>query len=59
MLVKYHETVDPKSANVVLFSPSGAPHPYYAEYGWVAGSGVAQADARPGYRLEGGEGRRP
>src|SRR4029453_10482886 len=42
VLVKYHETVDPKSANVVLFSPSGAPHPYYAEYGWVAGDGLAQ-----------------
>src|SRR5262245_55612915 len=43
VLVKYHETVDPKSANVVLFSPSGAPHPYYAEYGWVAAGGVALA----------------
>jgi YidC/Oxa1 family membrane protein insertase len=42
VLAKYHETVDPKSANVVLFSPSGRPHPYYAEYGWVAGSGVTQ-----------------
>src|SRR4029453_10398490 len=42
VLVKSHETVDPKSANVVLFSPSGAPHPYYAEYGWVAGDGLAQ-----------------
>jgi YidC/Oxa1 family membrane protein insertase len=47
VLAKYHETVDPKSANVVLFSPSGAPHPYYAEYGWVAGSGVAQAMPGP------------
>jgi YidC/Oxa1 family membrane protein insertase len=47
VLVKYHETVDPKSANVVLFSPSGAPHPYYAEYGWVAGAGVAQAMPGP------------
>ena len=42
VLAKYRETVDPKSPNVVLFSPSGAPHPYYAEYGWVAGSGVTQ-----------------
>jgi YidC/Oxa1 family membrane protein insertase len=42
VLAKYRETVDPKSANVVLFSPTGAPHPYYAEYGWVAGSGVTQ-----------------
>ena len=42
VLVKYHETPDLASPNVVLFSPSGAPHPYYAEYGWVAGSGVTQ-----------------
>ena len=43
VLAKYRETVDPKSPNVVLFSPSGSPHPYYAEYGWIAGPGVAQA----------------
>ena len=42
VLTKYRETVDPGSPNVVLFSPSGAPHPYYAEYGWVAGAGVTQ-----------------
>jgi YidC/Oxa1 family membrane protein insertase len=42
VLTKYRETVDPKSPNVVLFSPSGSPHPYYAEYGWIAGSGIAQ-----------------
>jgi YidC/Oxa1 family membrane protein insertase len=42
VLAKYHETVDRKSPNVVLFSPSGAPHPFYAEYGWIAGSGVSQ-----------------
>ena len=42
VLAKYRETVDPGSPNVVLFSPSGAPHPYYAEYGWVAGAGVTQ-----------------
>src|SRR5262245_37720237 len=42
VLAKYRETVDPKSANVVLFSPSGSPHPYYAEYGWIAGPGVTQ-----------------
>jgi len=35
VLVKYHETVDPKSPNVVLFSPASSPHPYFAEYGWV------------------------
>ena len=34
-LAKYHETVDPQSPHVVLFSPSGAPEPYFVEYGWV------------------------
>jgi YidC/Oxa1 family membrane protein insertase len=36
----YHETVDPKSPPVVLFSPSQAPHPYFAEYGWVPQAGA-------------------
>jgi YidC/Oxa1 family membrane protein insertase len=36
-LKAYHETVDPKSPNIVLLSPSGSPHPYYAEFGWVGG----------------------
>ena len=36
-LKDYHETVDPSSPTIVLFSPSGAPNPYYAEFGWVAG----------------------
>jgi YidC/Oxa1 family membrane protein insertase len=39
LLVKYHETVDPKSPNVVLFSPTDSPHPYFAEYGFIAPSG--------------------
>ncbi len=42
VLVKYHEAADVRSPNVVLFSPSGAPEPYYAEYGWVAAAGAAQ-----------------
>jgi len=36
VLVKYHETVDPTSPNVVLLSPTNSPHPYFAEYGWVS-----------------------
>ncbi|MBS7697552.1 MULTISPECIES: membrane protein insertase YidC [unclassified Chelatococcus] len=37
----YHETVNPKSPNIILLSPSGSPHPYYAEFGWVgSGEGV-------------------
>lgn len=39
-LVKYRETVDPNSPAVVLFSPSGTPDPYYAEFGWVGASGT-------------------
>jgi YidC/Oxa1 family membrane protein insertase len=46
VLAKYHETVDPDSANVVLLSPSGAPNPYYAEYGWVADGGAPPLPAR-------------
>jgi YidC/Oxa1 family membrane protein insertase len=42
VLAKYRETVEPNSPNVVLFSPSGSHDPYYAEYGWIAGPGVAQ-----------------
>jgi YidC/Oxa1 family membrane protein insertase len=38
-LVKYHETLDDSSPNIVLFSPSRAPHPYFAEHGWVPGPG--------------------
>ncbi len=38
ILRKYKETVAPDSPEVVLFSPSGSPKPYYAEHGWAAGS---------------------
>lgn len=39
----YHETVDPKSPNIVLLSPLGGPNAYYSDFGWVAapGSNVA------------------
>ena len=39
VLVKYHETVDPKSPNVVLLSPNNSTHPYFAEFGWVPAAG--------------------
>lgn len=39
-LLKYRETVDPNSPAIVLFEPSGAPNPYYAEFGWVGASGT-------------------
>jgi YidC/Oxa1 family membrane protein insertase len=38
-LLDYHETVDPKSPNIVLLSPSGSGDPFYAEFGWVNGTG--------------------
>src|SRR5579871_5628511 len=41
-LEQYRETVDPNSPPIVLFSPSGAPEAYYAEFGWVAAAGSAQ-----------------
>jgi YidC/Oxa1 family membrane protein insertase len=34
-LKTYHETIDKKSPNVVLFSPLDAPMAYFAEYGWL------------------------
>src|SRR6202034_107601 len=40
-LVKFRETVDPASPAIVLYSPSGTAEPYYAEFGWVSGSGAA------------------
>jgi YidC/Oxa1 family membrane protein insertase len=38
-LLQFRETVDPASPAIVLYSPSGAANPYYAEFGWVASSG--------------------
>ena len=42
-LKDYHETVDKSSPTIVLFSPSGSPKPYYADYGWGGdpGSNIA------------------
>ena len=38
-LIQFRETVDPNSPPIVLFSPSGGPDPYYAEFGWVPSTG--------------------
>ena len=39
-LVKFRETVDPKSPPIVLLSPSGSPEPFYAEFGWTNAAGA-------------------
>src|SRR5262245_8779670 len=44
-LVRYRETVDPRSPNVTLFSPSDVANPYqpyYSESGWIPAAGLAQ-----------------
>jgi YidC/Oxa1 family membrane protein insertase len=38
-LEQYRETVNPNSPAIVLFSPSGAPQAYYAEFGFVPAAG--------------------
>jgi YidC/Oxa1 family membrane protein insertase len=39
-LTQYHETIDPKSPPIVLLSPQGSPHPFFAEFGWAGGAGA-------------------
>ena len=55
VLQNYRETVDPESANVVLFSPLGSPNAYFAEYGWQAGAGaqIALPDSETEWQAEG------
>jgi YidC/Oxa1 family membrane protein insertase len=42
---KYHETVDPKSEKIRLFSPSGTSDAYYAEFGWIGATTLKVPDA--------------
>jgi YidC/Oxa1 family membrane protein insertase len=46
-LQQYREDVDPNSQPIVLFSPSGAPDAYYAEFGWVPAAGTNAAIPGP------------
>ena len=46
-LTQYREDVDPNSPPIVLFSPSGAPDAYYAEFGWVPAAGTTAAMPGP------------
>jgi YidC/Oxa1 family membrane protein insertase len=48
-LAHYRETIDPKSPEIRLLSPSGAPGAYFAEFGLVAGgAGNGARPAMPG-----------
>ncbi|HXL68451.1 MAG TPA: membrane protein insertase YidC [Xanthobacteraceae bacterium] len=39
-LLNYRVSVDPNSQNIILLSPSGAPEPFYVEFGWVGAAGA-------------------
>jgi len=39
-LVKFRETVDPKSPPIFLLSPTGTADPFYAEFGWTNAAGA-------------------
>src|SRR5271170_1719572 len=46
-LTQYRETINANSPPIVLFSPSGAPDAFYAEFGWVAAAGTTAAMPGP------------
>lgn len=54
-LTQYRVTVQPSSPAITLLSPSGAPNPYYAEFGWVGASGSTAKlpDAATEWKQEG------
>jgi YidC/Oxa1 family membrane protein insertase len=39
-LTQYRETVNPNSPPIMLLSPSGSQHPFYAEFGFVGAAGA-------------------
>jgi YidC/Oxa1 family membrane protein insertase len=56
-LVKYRQTVEKDSPEVVLFSPSGTTQPYFSELGFIAapGANVKLPDANTIWTLEQGD----
>ncbi len=54
-LEQYRETIERDSPPIVLFSPSGAPDAYYAEFGWVPAAGTTAKLPGPDtvWKLEG------
>jgi len=41
-LVNYRETPEPDSPEIVLLAPDKSEHPYFAEFGWVAGDSAVK-----------------
>jgi YidC/Oxa1 family membrane protein insertase len=39
-LKRYHESVDPKSPEIVLLAPKSTAYPYYADFGWVGAAAM-------------------
>jgi YidC/Oxa1 family membrane protein insertase len=60
-LKNYRETTNPKSPEIVLFSPEGTAFPYYAAFGWVApqGSGIKAPDDSSVWTLASGKALTP
>ena len=60
-LRKYRETLDPKSPEIVLFSPESTAYPYYTVFGWVGapGSNVKVPDDSTPWTLAGGHALTP
>ena len=57
-LKTYRESVDSKSPEIVLLSPVGAEHPFFAEFGWIAAQGAdapAVPDGKTQWRLAEGK----
>src|SRR5262245_21532254 len=52
-LTQYRETVDPKSPAIELLSPSGSPHPFYAQFGWSTATGAPMPANDALWRQEG------
>jgi len=55
-LRKYRETIDPKSPEIVLFSPESTTYPYFTVFGWVAapGSNIKVPDDTTPWKLASG-----
>ncbi len=54
VLTQYHETIDPKSPNIILLAPRGTEHPYYLAARWLADGDTPTPDANTAWTASGG-----